>query len=96
MANEDEVGPASDDVEQRSRASTSSGRPRFAYRREGQAGRMRVAGLELAAHTVAELGRLLQEANCVQSAMRLGYPLGSNHSEFTVGPVEYDEIVTGP
>ena len=55
---------------------------------------MRVAGVELAAHTVAELGRLLQEANCVQSAMRLGYALGSNHSEFTVGPVEYDEILT--
>ncbi len=55
---------------------------------------MRVAGIELPTHTAAELGRLLQEADCVQSAICVGLALQSDRSELTVGPVEYEEILT--
>jgi hypothetical protein len=55
---------------------------------------MRVAGIELPTHTAAELGRLLQEAGCVQSAICVGLALKRDRSELTVGPVEYEEILT--
>jgi hypothetical protein len=84
----------SHDVVPRSRCSTHLGLSRFAVVARGTVSRMRVAGLELAAPTVAELGRLLQEVNAVHSAIGLGFALGSGRSEFPLGPVEYEEILT--